>query len=166
MKKLAASLFVASMFFSGFALAEAPAGVPAGTTGVCNDGTNYTGATKQGACRGHKGVKEWYGAADAAAPAAAAPAAKASAPAAPAPTAKASAPAATQSAPAKAPASAPVAAAPGGGAGMVWVNEETKVYHCQGNRWYGKTKNGKYMSAADANAQGFRAAKEKECATK
>jgi len=29
---------------------------------MCKDGTFYSGATKQGACKGHKGVKEWYGA--------------------------------------------------------------------------------------------------------
>ena len=45
-------------------------------------------------------------------------------------------------------------------AGMVWVNLESKVYHKEGSRWYGKTKSGKYMSEADAIKAGYRAAKE------
>ncbi len=39
--------------------------------------------------------------------------------------------------------------------GMVWVNLESKVYHREGSRWYGKTKSGKYMSEADAMKDGF-----------
>jgi Helix-hairpin-helix motif len=44
--------------------------------------------------------------------------------------------------------------------GMVWVNLNTRVYHREGDRWYGKTKNGKFMSESDAQKAGYRAAKE------
>jgi hypothetical protein len=46
--------------------------------------------------------------------------------------------------------------------GMVWVNLGTKVYHKEGDRWYGKTKNGKYMTETDAIKAGYRAVKERE----
>jgi hypothetical protein len=43
--------------------------------------------------------------------------------------------------------------------GMVWVNLPTGVYHREGDRWYGKTKNGKFMAEADAIKAGYRPAK-------
>lgn len=124
------------------ALAQAPAG----STGQCKDGTYTTAPSKKGACRGHKGVQTWFSA-SAAAPAPMAAKAPAAAPAPmPAP------------APAKAPRQmAAMQQAPGGGAGMVWVNTESKVYHCAGTKYYGKTKQGKYMSEADAKASGAHA---------
>jgi hypothetical protein len=43
--------------------------------------------------------------------------------------------------------------------GMVWVNTDTKVYHREGDRFYGKTKHGKYMTESEAIQAGYRAAK-------
>jgi hypothetical protein len=42
---------------------------------------------------------------------------------------------------------------------QVWVNTATGIYHYPGTRWYGNTKQGKFMSEKDAIAQGYRAAK-------
>jgi hypothetical protein len=151
---------------TAFAL-QAPADAPAGSTGLCKDGTYYAGDTKKGACKGHKGVKDWYGSStDAAAPAAKAAAPAASMPAAPAAaataaTATAAAPAAATSA--KKSMAMPTTAAPGGGPGLVWVNTSSKVYHCQSDKWYGKTKAGEYMSEADAKAKGNHAEHGKAC---
>ncbi|MFN2632439.1 MAG: ComEA family DNA-binding protein [Thermoanaerobaculia bacterium] len=46
--------------------------------------------------------------------------------------------------------------------GMVWVNLETKIFHREGDRWYGRTKRGQYMSEADAIKGGYRLSKEKD----
>jgi len=45
------------------------------------------------------------------------------------------------------------------GAGMVWVNLDSGVYHYPSSRYYGKTKNGRYMSETDAMSAGYHAAK-------
>ena len=43
--------------------------------------------------------------------------------------------------------------------GLVWANLNTKVYHFSTDSTYGTTKNGKFMTEADAKAAGYRAAK-------
>jgi hypothetical protein len=50
--------------------------------------------------------------------------------------------------------------APGGGPGLVWVNKDTKVYHKQGDRWYGATKHGQYMAEGDAVKAGYHDSKQ------
>jgi len=42
--------------------------------------------------------------------------------------------------------------------GLVWVNTDSKVYHKDG-RYYGNTKQGKFMTEADAQKAGYKAAK-------
>jgi hypothetical protein len=42
-------------------------------------------------------------------------------------------------------------------AGKVWVNTESGVYHKSG-RWYGKTKQGKFMTESEAKTAGYKAA--------
>jgi hypothetical protein len=44
--------------------------------------------------------------------------------------------------------------------GMVWVNAKSKVYHTAGYRWYGKTKNGQWMTEDDAIKAGYRKSKQ------
>lgn len=43
--------------------------------------------------------------------------------------------------------------------GMVWVNTDSKIYHKAGSAFYGKTKQGKWMTEQDATKAGYRAAK-------
>ncbi|MEO6972037.1 MAG: hypothetical protein ABI135_01250 [Rhodoferax sp.] len=150
------SLILAALFgvFAATSFAQAPA-AGASATATCKDGTSYTGV-KKGACKGHKGVKSW----DTTAAAAGASVATAAA----APTAAAPA-AATHKASSKA-AAMPTVAAAGGGAGKVWVNTSSKTYHCEGDKYYGKTKAGEYMSEADAKAQGDHPSHGKACAAK
>jgi hypothetical protein len=41
----------------------------------------------------------------------------------------------------------------------VSVNTATGIYHYPGTRWYGNTNRGEFMSEAEAQAKGYRAAK-------
>ena len=102
-------------------------------TATCKDGTAFSGATRSGACRGHGGVQSWGAAAISTAP--------------------------TTSARSKSTKPPVAAEAPG----QVWVNTASKVYHCPGTRWYGKTKRGDFMSEAQAKAQGARPDHGKAC---
>src|SRR5689334_22551479 len=122
------------------ALAGGASAQPAGTTAVCKDGSYSTAASKRGACSGHKGIGQWIGTN--------APAAKAE-PAA-ATGSPAGNPRATPNPPVVTKPSISAQVAPQGGGGQVWVNTPSKVYHCQGDRWYGKTKRGSYMTEAAA----------------
>ncbi len=143
-KSIAIASLAAAVVLATVSFAQAPAGAPAGSTGVCKDGSYASATTRKGACAGHKGVKEWYGSATTAGSASATTPAAAPAPAASTHSAKPATPAA-------------------GGPGTVWVNKATKTYHCSTDKWYGKTKNGEYMSEADAKNQGFHAAHGKAC---
>ena len=164
-RKTLSGLLLAGLLHAAAGLAQVPADAPAGTTGQCKDGTYIANATKKGACRGHQGVKNWYagGSAASAAQPAAASATASAAPAAAAAPAVAAAPAAATTKTKPAGFTPPAAAAPGGGPGLVWVNKSSKVYHCSTDKWYGKTKDGAYMSEADAKTQGYHADHGKAC---
>ena len=155
MKRSLISLALAAgLFVSSSAFAQAPAAAPSGSTGLCKDGSYTSNETKKGACAGHKGVKDWFGSKTAAAEAPAKVAAPASAPAV----------AAAKTAPATTKAAVPsMAPAAGGGPGQVWVNSSSKVYHCSGTKYYGKTKQGEYMTEAAAKTAGNHADHGKAC---
>jgi hypothetical protein len=143
------AVLAAALMASGAYAQQAPAAAGSMTV-QCKDGTSQTVTTTKGACHGHKGIDKSASSKAPAAEPAATPAA--------APTAASKPAAATKAEPAAAPAA-------GGGAGQVWVNtgSKTKTYHCEGSKWYGKTKEGKYMSVADAQAAGYHAAKNEKC---
>ena len=159
MKMLA---YAGAAFLVAVVTVSASAQAPSGSTGQCRDGSYTTAASKSGACSGHKGVQTWYATGSAAGAASAAGTAPATSAANPplAPSGPVtSAPAAKPSTPA-----AQAAPAAGGGPGMVWVNTASKVYHCQGTAYYGKTKAGKYVTEDAAKAEGDHADHGKPCA--
>ena len=157
MKAIARSI-PAALVVACFIVGAANAQAPSGSTGTCKDGTFTTTPSKRGACSGHGGVKDWF--ADeksGGASTAQTPGAQNSAPA------RGPSVAATPPAPAEETGKARATAAPGGGRGQVWVNTSSKVYHCPGDQWYGKTEKGSYMTESAAKAQGDRPARNKTC---
>lgn len=47
----------------------------------------------------------------------------------------------------------------------VWVDRNTALYYCPGSSAYGRTRNGKYLSQAEARLENFEPAIRRECTT-
>jgi hypothetical protein len=176
---------IAGIGYAGMAFALLPpADAPAGTTAICKDGSYYFGQSKGDACKSHGGVKAWYEAPDVGAKGAPSNSARAPGSSNPAAAARsiaegASAPpsasigpsrASVQAANASAEAAKPPAniaadqdPAPGGGAGLVWASDGSKVYRCEGDNLYGRTIPGKYLSERDAKSKGLQSQSGKAC---
>ena len=153
MKKILAMLAVSAAFASQ-AFAQTPAAAPSAASkppaaamgnpatpdatpmSRCKDGSAPVGQSTHG-CRGHGGMMNN--------------------------TASAKTGAGTAPVAGTAGKAAPGQMAPGGGAGKVWVNTSSKVYHCEGDKYYGKTKKGEYMDEADAKTKGFHGEHGKAC---
>ena len=156
------SAWLPTLILSGLLFAPVAYAQSTSVTATCKDGTDFSGTSRSGACRGHKGVASWTTAATAGAgsspgiaPAAEPPVrAAAATPAAPPP----SVPGRTN-----ATSGAVSSTAKTGGPGQVWVNNASKVYHCPGDRYYGKTKSGEFMSLSAAQAAGDRPSDGKAC---
>lgn len=124
---------IATAMFLGLALSSSAFAQTPAATATCKDGTTFSGTTRSGACRGHKGVQSWSD------------------------TTATSAPTTSASPPPSSARPAPVQTTGGmPGNGQVWVNTKSKVYHCSGDRDYGHTKQGGYMTEAAAKAEGDR----------
>lgn len=108
---------------------------PAGATALCRDGSFSKSAQKRGACSRHKGVQTWYGT-----------------------------PSSAQKNHNAQTAALPLLQAPAKqGQPIVWVNLTSRVFHCQGSRWYGKTQRGTSMEQAQALAHNYQPAGGKLC---
>jgi hypothetical protein len=144
MNQLPAALAFLAAAFS-LAQAQAPASAPTGTTAICRDGTFTSAPSKDGACRGHKGVQTWYAAA-------------------PTPN-----PEPVSAPPKSIPGSGPAAVAakhpqaPGATPNLVWLNTGSNVYHCPDSAFYGRTKAGSYVTESDARAKGAHPAHNHPC---
>lgn len=53
--------------------------------------------------------------------------------------------------------------APGAGPDKVWLNDATRVYHCPGDRYYGRTKKGRYTTETEAKTSGAHGARGETC---
>ena len=150
---LTALATAAALFFAPAIIGAAPA---LGATALCKDSTQYNGSSNRGACSHHGGVQQWLNVA------AAQPA--------PANNSAVAAPAISPPEPAGAQVNpAPRASVPdnlavaSNATGQVWVNLKSRVYHCAGDRYYGKTKSGEFLPESQAVAQGFRPDHGKSC---
>lgn len=130
---------ILTAILAALALPALPASAQ-GVAATCRDGTTFSGTTRQGACAGHGGVQAFG---------------------------TTTTPASSTPAPAGAPTTVPAGPAAqmpsAGGPGQVWVNTRSKVYHCPGDRYYGKTKQGAYMTEGAAKAAGDRPDHGKAC---
>src|SRR5215469_15764665 len=118
---------------------------------MCKDGSQWTGSSNRGACSRHGGVQQWLNGTVAQLPQLQANN--------------------TAGPPVLKPAAQVAATPPAIGNmttaananGQGWVNLNSRVYHCAGDRYYGKTKTGEFLSESQAIAQGFRADHGKSC---
>jgi hypothetical protein len=145
MRTLGAAVFVLVIAVGSFA-----ANGQGAVTAICKDGTTYSGTTRNGACARHGGVQA-FGSPDSTHPATANQPQASTPQTAPPPAVPAN------------PASSAATSSPRPSPGQVWVNTASKVYHCPGDRYYGKTKAGSYMTESAAKAAGDRPSGGKAC---
>lgn len=148
--------------FSSFAMAQTAASsstTAVGTSYTCKDGTVVTAASSHGACKGHGGQQNTGKSKSPKTP----KANPTTMPIAPAVTPVSSMKPAAVKPAAPSTATQPAQRPTSGGNGQVWVNAKSHVYHCANDRYYGKTKEGSFMSESQAVAQGNHGVDGKAC---